>query len=144
MPGWVTQGCDEYSKRMHDGIQVQLIEIPLLTRTKSSDLSRIQEKESALLQNAIPPGSRLIALDVEGKTFTSERLAERIEKLQQITSHICLIIGGPEGLTRDFLARCDEKWSLSSLTLPHPLVRIVLLETLYRAWTIIQNHPYHK
>ena len=144
MPHWVSEGFEEYSKRLHDGIQVQLIEIPLLTRSKSSDMNRILEKETSLIIHAIPSGSHLIALDVEGKAYTSEGLADKIAKLQHITSHICLVIGGPEGLSKELLSRCDETWSLSKLTLPHPLVRIVLIETLYRAWTIIKKHPYHK
>lgn len=144
MPDWVTQGSNEYAKRFSDGIAVKIIEIPLMRRSKSSDLNRILEKETALIKESIPTGARLIALDVEGKTFSSEELAAKITQLQQINSHFCLIIGGPEGLSRDIVSLCDERWSLSKLTLPHPLVRIMLLETLYRAWTIINGHPYHK
>lgn len=144
MPDWVHQGCQEYSKRLQNGIAFQLVEIPLLARSKNSDLGRIMEKEAALIKQAIPNQAKIIALDVEGKTFDSEGLAAKISQLQQVTSHICLLIGGPEGLSDEILGLCDEKWSLSKLTLPHPLVRIVLFETLYRAWTIITNHPYHK
>lgn len=144
MPDWVVQGSQEYSKRFTDGIQVKLIEIPLLRRSKTSDLARILEKETSLIIEAIPHNAKLIALDVEGKTFSSEELAQRISHLQQTNSHFCLVIGGPEGLSDEILKRSEERWSLSKLTLPHPLVRIMLLETLYRAWTIITNHPYHK
>lgn len=144
MPDWVTQGTNEYAKRFNDGIQLKLIEIPLLTRNKSSDLTRILEKESLLIKEALPSGARIIALDIEGKSFSSEALAVKISQLQQISSHFCFLIGGPEGLSNELLTRCDEKWSLSKLTLPHPLARIILLETLYRAWSIIHNHPYHK
>lgn len=144
MPDWVVTGSNEYLKRFKDGIQLKIIEIPLISRSKSSDLARIMEKESALIKESLPGGARLIALDIEGKTFSSEELANKITQLQQISSHFCLIIGGPEGLSNDILNLCDERWSLSKLTLPHPLVRIILLETLYRAWSIINNHPYHK
>lgn len=144
MPDWVVQGSNDYAKRFNDGIQLKIIEIPLIKRSKSSDLSRIMEKESLLIKEAIPNGTRLIALEIEGKTFSSEQLAVKITQLQQISSHLCFLIGGPEGLSNDVLQLCDEKWSLSKLTLPHPLVRIILLETLYRAWSIINNHPYHK
>lgn len=144
MPSWVMEGSNDYVKRFNDGIQLKLIEIPLIRRSKTSDLARIMEKEAALIQEAIPSGSRLIALDIEGKSFSSEGLALKINQLQQINSHFCLLIGGPEGLSKETLHRCDERWSLSKLTLPHPLVRIMLLETLYRAWSIINNHPYHK
>jgi 23S rRNA (pseudouridine1915-N3)-methyltransferase len=144
MPDWVVQGSNDYAKRFNDGIQLKVTEIPLLRRSKSSDLARILEKESSLIKEALPNNARLIALDIEGKTFHSEELALKITQLQQITSHLCFLIGGPEGLSTDILNLCDERWSLSKLTLPHPLVRIILLETLYRAWSIINNHPYHK
>ncbi|TAL61305.1 MAG: 23S rRNA (pseudouridine(1915)-N(3))-methyltransferase RlmH [Legionella sp.] len=144
MPDWVVQGSQDYAKRFTDGIQLKLVEIPLLRRSKSSDLPRIMEKEATLIKEAIPQGARLIALAINGKTFSSEELAAKIDQLQQISSHFCFIIGGPEGLATETLQLCDEQWSLSKLTLPHPLVRIVLLETLYRAWCIIHNHPYHK
>ncbi|CAM2800496.1 23S rRNA (pseudouridine(1915)-N(3))-methyltransferase RlmH [Legionella worsleiensis] len=144
MPDWVVKGSSDYIKRFKDGISLKIIEIPLISRSKSSDLSRIMEKESNMIREALPGGARIIALDIEGKSFGSEELAEKITQLQQISSHFCFIIGGPEGLSKDILSRCDERWSLSKLTLPHPLVRIILLETLYRAWTIMNNHPYHK
>lgn len=144
MPDWVVKGSEDYAKRFKEGIQLKLIEIPLERRSKSSDLTRILEKEALLIKDALPHGARLIALDVEGSTFTSEGLASKITQLQFIASHLCFIVGGPEGLSQEVLSRCDERWSLSKLTLPHPLVRIVLLETLYRAWSIINNHPYHK
>lgn len=144
MPDWVNQGSNDYAKRFNDGIQLKVIEIPLIRRSKSSDLSRIREKEAALMKEALPSGARLIALEIEGKSFSSEELAVKITQLQQTSSHLCFLIGGPEGLSQDILSICNERWSLSKLTLPHPLVRILLLETLYRAWSIINNHPYHK
>ncbi len=144
MPGWVNEGSNEYAKRLNDGVQLKVIEIPLIRRSKSSDLSRILERESAFIRDALPNNARIIALEIEGKTFSSEELALKISQLQQTSSHLCFIIGGPEGLSQEILKLCDERWSLSKLTLPHPLVRIILLETLYRAWSIINNHPYHK
>ncbi|KTD00815.1 rRNA large subunit methyltransferase [Fluoribacter gormanii] len=144
MPDWVTQGSNEYAKRLNDGVQLKITEIPLIRRSKSSDLSRVLEKESVLIKEALPNNARIIALEIEGKSFSSEELACKISQLQQISSHLCFIIGGPEGLSQEILKLCDERWSLSKLTLPHPLVRIILLEALYRAWSIINNHPYHK
>lgn len=144
MPDWVNQGCNDYAKRFQEGIQLKLIEIPLIKRSKSSDLARILEKEALQIKDAIPSGARIIALQIEGKSFSSEALALKLTQLQQINSHLCFIIGGPEGLSPTILNHCDDHWSLSKLTLPHPLVRILLLETLYRAWSIINNHPYHK
>lgn len=144
MPDWVVQGTRDYTKRFGEGIQVKLIEIPLIKRTKASDLSRILEKESSLILEFIPNNCYLIALDIQGKEFSSEDLAHRIIQLQNQNSHFCFVIGGPEGLADEVLNQCNERWSLSKLTLPHPLARIVLVEALYRAWSIINNHPYHK
>ena len=108
MPDWVVQGTNDYAKRFNDGIQLKMIEIPLIRRSKSSDLSRILEKESSLIKEAMPHGARLIALDIEGKSYSSEELATKITLLQQISSHLCFIIGGPEGLSQDVLKLCDE------------------------------------
>lgn len=144
MPAWVDQALKEYSKRLQDGISVTIIEIPLMRRGKSSDITRIMEKEMTMMRAAIPNNSRLIALDVTGESFTSEQLAGKIARLQQVASHLCFLIGGPEGLSAELIKQSDERWSLSMLTLPHTLVRVTLLEALYRAWSILQNHPYHK
>ena len=144
MPLWVEQAIQDFSKRLQDGVAVSIIEIPLLRRGKSSDLSRLMEKEMAMMRAAIPNNARLIALDISGESFSSEQLAVKLESLQQICSHLCFLIGGPEGLAAPLVARSDERWSLSKLTLPHTLARILLLETLYRSWSIIHHHPYHK
>lgn len=144
MPNWVNEAVQEFSKRLQDGVSVSFTEIPLLKRGKGTDLARILEKEMALMTAAIPNNSRLIALDVLGDTFSSEGLAKHLEQLQQVSSHLCFLIGGPEGLAKPLLERCQERWSLSKLTLPHTIARIVVIEALYRAWTILHNHPYHK
>jgi 23S rRNA (pseudouridine1915-N3)-methyltransferase len=144
MPTWVDEAVKDYKKRLKDDISLTLIEIPLIRRGKGSDLSRIMEKERSLMSEAIPNNSRIIALDITGESFSSEALAEKIAHLQHISSHLCFLIGGPEGLSTDLIARSHERWSLSKLTLPHTLVRITLVEALYRAWSIIHNHPYHK
>ena len=144
MPTWVDQAVKEYAKRLQDGIFLNIIELPLIRRGKSSDLTRIMDKEMMQMSAAIPSQARLIALDVTGESFTSEQLALKIDRLQQIASHWCFLIGGPEGLSPELIQRSDERWSLSMLTLPHTLVRVTLLEALYRSWSIINHHPYHK
>ncbi|MFC3908578.1 23S rRNA (pseudouridine(1915)-N(3))-methyltransferase RlmH [Legionella dresdenensis] len=144
MPDWVNAAADEFSKRLKEYVNFNLIEIPLAKRSKASDLNRIMEKESTLIIEAIPKGSRVIALEINGSTFSSEKLADKFQAMQHTNSHLCILIGGPEGLSRQTLEHCHESWSLSALTLPHPIVRIVLLEAIYRAWSIINNHPYHK
>lgn len=144
MPRWVNEAVAEFSKRLQEFAQLTLIEIPLIKRGKNNDISRIIEKESQLIVDVIPDQSYRIALAIDGKTFSSEALAQQLMNIQLRSPHLCLFIGGPEGLSEQVLARCQEKWSLSKLTLPHTLARIVLLESIYRAFSININHPYHK
>lgn len=144
MPSWVEDGVSEYSKRLQEHVTFNLIEIPLLKRGKSQALIPILDKEAETMRAAIPSQARLIALDSRGASFTSEQLAENIALLQHKTSHLCFIIGGPEGLSKTLLTEAREHWSLSKLTLPHTLVRITLMEALYRAFAILNHHPYHK
>ncbi|KTC69333.1 rRNA large subunit methyltransferase [Legionella birminghamensis] len=144
MPSWVNEGVKEYAKRLKEATSLNLVEIPLGKRSRPSDLARMMEKEAESILSAIPSSSHVIALAIDGKQYSSETLAAKIENLQMVNSHVCFIIGGPEGLSAQVLERANEHWSLSLLTLPHPLVRIILLESLYRAWSIINNHPYHK
>lgn len=144
MPSWVQLGVNEFANRLQDGIQVTLIEIPLQKRTKTTNLVRVMEKEAQAMQAAIPNHAYLIALDLAGVHLSSEQMASRIDTLQQTNSHLCYLIGGPEGLTDEVKQRAHESWALSKLTLPHPLVRVVFFEAIYRAWSILHNHPYHK
>lgn len=144
MPSWVNSAVAEYSKRLQEFAQISFIEIPLTKRGKNNDLIRILDKESTLMNDVIPQNVHLIALTIDGQAFSSESLAKKLESIQQISHHLCFLIGGPEGLSPSIVARCQACWSLSQLTLPHPLARILLLETIYRAFTINNNHPYHK
>jgi 23S rRNA (pseudouridine1915-N3)-methyltransferase len=144
MPEWVQQAVNEFTKRLQEHATLKIHEIPLIKRNKGCNLTKIMEQETTLIMAAIPVNSRVIALDRTGETFDSEQLSVKIERLQQITHHLCLIIGGPEGLTPPIINLSHERWSLSKLTLPHTLARIVLLETIYRAFSILHNHPYHK
>lgn len=144
MPDWIISGVETFSKRLQEQTSLTLLEIPLLKRGKPSDLSRILEKEMQLIRANIPQGARLIALDRTGEMLSSEQLATKLDRLQAHTPHLCLLIGGPEGLHESLLAESHERWSLSKLTLPHALARVFLLETLYRSLCILQNHPYHK
>ncbi len=144
MPAWVTDATTEFTKRLKEAFKFNLIEIPLLRRTHAHNLSHVLEKEALKLQQALPKNTYLIALDAKGQVFSSEKLAAHLGKLQHITGHICFVIGGPEGLPQTLLAQSHECLSLSNLTLPHPIARVVLLEALYRSWSILNNHPYHK
>ncbi len=144
MPGWVSQGVEEYGKRMPRELRVEWKELPLAHRGKSSNAGQLKEKEGEQILKAIPAGDRVIALDVRGKSQSTEGLAKQLSEWQMSGDNYSLLIGGPDGLSEACLDRAERRWSLSELTLPHPLVRILLAEQLYRAWTITVNHPYHR
>ncbi|XOV78541.1 MAG: 23S rRNA (pseudouridine(1915)-N(3))-methyltransferase RlmH [Aestuariibacter sp.] len=144
MPAWVVTGYQEYARRMPPDWRMKLIEIPPEKRGKNADIARILEKEGQNILASIPKGNRIVALEVTGKPWHSHQLAEQMEKWQLDGRNVSLIIGGPEGLSKNCLNQAEQKWSLSTLTLPHPLVRIVLAESLFRAWSINNNHPYHR
>lgn len=144
MPAWVQQGYAEYEKRLPKELKPQLFELPLASRSKTTNAIKTKAQEGADIIAALPKGGHVVALDVCGKPIGTESLANKLEQWQMNTKHLSFLIGGPDGLSAECLSRADEKWSLSALTMPHPLVRIVLIEQLYRAWTILQNHPYHK
>ena len=144
MPAWVDAGYNEYAKRLPSDFQLELIELPLGRRGKGSDLARAKKQEGDSMLAAIPKGDKVISLEVLGKNWSTEKLASQVENWRMDGCNISLLIGGPEGLDPRCSALADQKWSLSALTLPHPLVRVLLAEQLYRAWTVIQGHPYHK
>ncbi|MFT5082058.1 MAG: 23S rRNA (pseudouridine1915-N3)-methyltransferase [Lentisphaeria bacterium] len=144
MPAWVEQGYAEYAKRLPRDLTPQLMELPLANRSKSTSTAKVKNTEGEQILAAIPKGAVVVALDVLGKALSTKGLAQKLETWQMNGSDVCLVIGGPNGLSDACLKIASERWSLSALTLPHPLVRVVLIEQIYRAWTILQNHPYHK
>jgi 23S rRNA (pseudouridine1915-N3)-methyltransferase len=144
MPGWVEQGAGEYRKRLPPELKLELKELALAQRGRGSDAGRAMAKESEAMRKAIPRGDRVIALDVTGRSFSTEDLAGRLQDWQMSGSNYSLLIGGPDGIDSALLQEAELRWSLSPLTLPHPLVRVLLVEQLYRAWTINTGHPYHR
>ncbi len=144
MPQWVDQAYGEYARRMPRHCTLNLIEITAGKRSKSADVARINREEGERLLQAIPDGSRVIALERTGKEKSTERLSGNMEKWLAGGQDVALLVGGPEGLSEACLERADEVWSLSKMTLAHPLVRVVLAEQLYRAWSIVANLPYHR
>jgi 23S rRNA (pseudouridine1915-N3)-methyltransferase len=144
MPDWVTQGFNEYVKRLPAEMSLELVELPLGHRGKSADPARAIRQEGDAMLAAIPKGDRVIALEVLGKTWSTEQLASQMESWQMDGCNVSLLVGGPDGLDPRCSQMADQKWSLSPLTLPHPLVRVLLSEQIYRAWTITKGHPYHK
>lgn len=144
MPDWVTQGYEEFAKRLPPECRLRLVEIPAGKRGKGADLNRLIKEEGERMLAAIPKGARVIALDVQGDAWATAQLAQRLDEWRHDGRDIALLVGGPDGLAPPCLERAAERWSLSKLTFPHPLVRIVIAEQLYRAWSILQNHPYHR
>ncbi|MGH1441164.1 MAG: 23S rRNA (pseudouridine(1915)-N(3))-methyltransferase RlmH [Cellvibrionaceae bacterium] len=144
MPSWVIQGVGEYQKRLPREWKFEWLELPLGQRGKSSDVEKAIRIEGESILSSIGSSEKVIALEVKGKNWSTEQLAKEVSAWQMSGQDIVLLIGGPNGLSQDCRDRADVLWSLSPLTLPHPLVRILLTEQLYRAWTLINNHPYHK
>ena len=144
MPGWVNEAWTEYARRMPPGMAMSLREITLAKRGKNPDTKRLTAVESKALYDAMPARARVIALDVKGQSWSTEKLAAKLQDWMGEGRDVGFMIGGPDGIAPDILQKADTRWSLGPLTLPHPLVRVVLAEQLYRAWTITQNHPYHR
>lgn len=142
-PDWVSRGFEEYAKRMPAACSLQLIELPAVTR-KGQSTQQSMAAEAQRLREQLGKGNRLIALDEHGKPWSSLQLSQQLDGWLHSGQDIDLLIGGADGLDRQLLAQADQRWSLSALTLPHMLVRVVVAEALYRAHTILNNHPYHR
>ena len=143
MPGWVETACAEYLKRMPREATVEIVEIKPDKRAQGKNSTTVQEAEAKRIMDACGR-DYLIALDERGAEVTTLQLAERMESWLGNGRDVALVIGGADGLHEDIKSRADWLWSLSKLTLPHGMVRVLLAEQLYRAWTVINNHPYHR
>lgn len=144
MPGWVTEAWSEYSRRMPRTFNLELREIPLAHRGKNPDVARARQQECESLLAAVPENACIVALDVSGRNWSTEKISQRLEQWMAEGRDVSFLIGGPDGLTESCLEQADFRWSLGAMTLPHPLVRVILVEQLYRAWSILTNHPYHR
>ncbi len=144
MPGWVASGYQEYARRLPPEFNTELIELPLGQRRKGEPPGRAIKQEGQAMLTALARDDHVVALAVDGKAWSTPRLARNLRDWQSSGDNFSFLIGGPDGLDKDCLERADQRWSLSALTLPHPLVRIMLVEQLYRAWTINVGHPYHR
>lgn len=142
MPAWVNTGFAEYAQRLPSNYQLQLVEVPAQKRTKGRAVDQVLQQEGEkLLAAAQPP---MIALDRRGWALNTEELAKQLQNWHDSNQNPSLLIGGPEGLAPMCLKHADKVWSLSALTFPHALVRIILAEQIYRAWSILSHHPYHR
>ncbi len=144
MPAWVEQASKDYLKRMPRELQIKTIEVPLIKRGKNADIPRIVRDESRKLLDAVPANCYCVALDVNGSRISTQQLASTLDDWMQQRRDVAILIGGPDGLSDELLHEIDTTLSLSDMTFPHPLVRIIMLEQLYRAWSILNNHPYHR
>ena len=144
MPTWIESGFKEYSKRLPKNINFKLIEITPAIRSKNNNAENFKQKEEEKINEALDPNSLIIALDEHGKSISSQSLANQLQTWNDENQHISLIIGGADGLSDAIKKKANQLWSLSEMTLPHGLVRVMVTEQLYRAWTITQNHPYHR
>lgn len=141
-PEWVARGFAEYVRRLPREMPMELVEIPSASRG-SPGAARTREREGERLLQAVGSRDRVVALDERGVSWTTARLAERLEDWRMQGSDVAFLVGGADGLDAACLERADDVLSLSAMTLPHALVRVVLAEQVYRAWTILAGHPYH-
>lgn len=143
-PSWVAQGFVEYQKRLSHWLPFELVEVEPGLRGKGRDPQRAIEDEGKRVLAALPKNAHIVALEVTGKQFSSEQLAQRLEFWRGQGRDLAFLIGGPEGHAPDVLAAAHEQWSLGPLTLPHMLARLVVVEQVYRAAALLANHPYHR
>ena len=145
MPQWVNQAVDTYSSRIPTThFSLTVTEIPLLKRTRSSNIKNIIEKESQKVLDSIPQHFFHISLDRTGKSLSSRELSRQMSKWRDDALPVAISIGGPEGFPASHMQKCNQLWSLSELTMAHPVVRVVLAEQLYRGWSMMTGHPYHR
>ena len=144
MPSWVGAAIDDYLRRLPPEWRIESREVRAEARGASAEAGVWMQREAARIRSAVPDGARLVALDEHGADDDSMAFAQRVRQWQRDARFVAIVIGGPDGLDRTLLGSADERLRLSSLTLPHALVRVVLAEQLFRAWSILDGHPYHR
>jgi 23S rRNA (pseudouridine1915-N3)-methyltransferase len=144
LPSWVEAGCDEYAKRMPREWSFELVALKSAARTEGKPATDVLRAEAKLIEAALPPDHLRIVLDEHGKAVTTAELAGMLRGWRQDGRNAVFIIGGADGLDRALKDQADQRLALSALTLPHALARLVLVEQLYRAATLLQGHPYHR
>lgn len=143
MPGWITEGFTEYTRRLQSRLPIQLVEIPAAKRG-SGDVPRAMAEEGRRMLAAVRPQDHVVALDERGRSRSSVELSRWLGERQQAGSDLSFLVGGADGLAPEVIGRAQERWSLSPLTLPHALVRVLFAEQMYRAVTLLDGHPYHR
>jgi len=144
MPKWVREAYEDYITRLSSGLKVSLVEIEPGPRSGTRTPQQAMEAEGQKLLAALRKDEYVVALDEHGSEMTTRELAAWLKTRMQDGRDVAFLVGGPDGFAREVLGRSDFKWSLSRLTFPHALVRVVLAEQLYRAHGVLSNHPYHR
>jgi len=144
MPGWVETAWEDYAKRLPSDCALELREIKPEPRTTGKTPAQMMAAEARRIEAALPSGALRLALDEHGRDLTTMALSRQLEQWRAGGRDVAFLVGGPDGLDASLKASCDGLLRLSSLTLPHPMVRVLLAEQLYRAWAILTHHPYHR
>ncbi len=144
MPGWVVTAFEDYRKRLPPQLKLELLEVEVAHRGKNPDVARLKQAEAQNLLRAVRADDQVIAFDERGDKRSTADWAGALKQWMQDGRDVALLIGGPDGLGPEVLQRANQRWSLSPMTLPHALVRVVVAEQLYRAWSVLSNHPYHR
>ena len=144
MPAWVDAACDEYSRRMPRELALKFVTLPLGSRKSKQSSADLKQRESAQIMEKLATGSMNIALDENGDCWNSKQWSQQLKRWMFDFPRVNLIIGGPDGLSETCLRACQQRVAFGRITMPHALVRVVLIEQLYRASTILQGHPYHR
>jgi 23S rRNA (pseudouridine1915-N3)-methyltransferase len=144
LPDWVNGGFCEYQKRLRTPLILELVEIPVAARRAGENPQRAIVREGADMLAELGRDDYVVALEVAGKAMTTERLSEWLAERMRDGRSLAFLIGGPDGLSTQCRERADQSWSLSTLTLPHGLVRVVVAEQIYRAMSLLAGHPYHR
>lgn len=144
MPPWIDAGFREYAKRLPPVCTLHLLEVEPLRRAKGGDAQRARLEEGERILRSIPKGAGITALDPDGAPWSTEELAQELRGWTAQGRDRALLVGGADGLSSACLERADQRWSLSRLTFPHQLVRVLVAEQIYRAWSLLEGHPYHR
>ena len=144
MPDWVESACVDYERRLPREMKIQWTTLPLAQRKARDSVDHFRQLEAEQIKQKLVSGSFNLALHEAGKTWHSQDWAKSLARWMQDYPRVNFIIGGPDGLSRDLLQSCNQTVSFGQMTMPHALVRVVLIEQLYRAWSINQGHPYHR
>jgi len=144
MPKWVIQTFNEYNNRLNKNQKVSLKEIAPVHRSKSMSSEKAKSIEGTNILSALNPNEKIVLLDEKGQSISTKYLSQSIQKWQMNAINIAIVIGGADGVSDEIKQNAYKQWSVSQLTFPHPLVRVILMEQIYRAYSLIANHPYHR